>query len=122
MLKNVKTQTAQHGCREVVDMKEISLDTLVQVWMRAPEQRRAKAMNALRNRSEESVGPDAPPKVVRFHDAAKQLSITPRSLAYAMKRAGIEGVRLPGRQRAFGIRAQDLERLINNGTSEGGDV
>ena len=90
----------------------MKMEEFATAWIHASQDKRKAALQAL-----ESGGGEARrlPKVVRFHDAAKQLSITPRSLAYAMKRAGIEGVRLPGRSRAFGIRAEDLDRLIGGG-------
>ena len=53
------------------------------------------------------------PRVYRFGAAARSLSITPRALSYAMQSGGIQPVRLPGRSRAFGIRAADLDRLAN---------
>jgi hypothetical protein len=52
------------------------------------------------------------PKVLRFSEAARQLSLTTRALRYGLQAAGIEAVSLPGRSRAFGIRASDLDRLI----------
>jgi hypothetical protein len=55
------------------------------------------------------------PKVLRFSEAARQLSLTTRALRYGLQAAGIEAVSLPGRSRAFGIRASDLDKLIGGG-------
>jgi hypothetical protein len=74
-------------------------------------QDRAKILNSL---SRPDPAPrENTPKVLRFPEAARQLSITPRALFYAIRHAGIQTVKLPGRGRAFGIRASDLDRLVS---------
>jgi hypothetical protein len=63
----------------------------------------------------ESDTPQNAPRVLRFSEAARQLSLTTRALRYGLAAAGIEAVSLPGRSRAFGIRATDLDKLIGEG-------
>jgi hypothetical protein len=92
--------------------KTASLENIVAGWQSAPADRRAAAMRILHG--EQTPTPNAP-RVLRFSEAARQLSLTTRALRYGLAAAGIEAVSLPGRSRAFGIRATDLDKLIGEG-------
>jgi hypothetical protein len=91
-----------------VKQKTATLENVVEAWRPAPADRRAAALRILQGG--EPATADRP-LVYRWPAAARKLSITPRALHYAVEIAGIEPVRLPGRNRAIGIRSSDLDRL-----------
>jgi hypothetical protein len=96
-----------------MNSRAITLEHVADAWKTAPAERRADALRVLHGTDRDA--PQTGPKVYRWVEAARQLSVTTRCLRYAVDAAGIKPVRLPGRSRAFGIRATDLERLINGG-------
>ena len=86
-------------------------ETMLKAWLAAPEKRRTEALAVL-NGSGGGVGYS--PQVVRYSEAAKRLSVTVRSLRYGMARAGIKPVKFVGRTRGFGIKADDLKKLLED--------
>ena len=51
-------------------------------------------------------------KLVSFEDAAKRLNRSPRSLHLLARRGVLRKAKLPGFQRASGVLASDLDRLL----------
>ncbi len=88
--------------------REPSLEDIATVWTTSDLDRRRDTLYVLRNGLPQQTDDR---KVVRFNEAARMLSITPRSLRYAVDAAGIKAVKLPGRQRAFGLRTTDVAKL-----------
>ena len=62
--------------------------------------------------------PDA--VVVRWTEAARRLGVTTRTARDSARKAGIEPVKLPGGQRAIGLREQDLKLLLGGRDRVGG--
>lgn len=95
---------------KVPSMEDMSLK-----WMNASPEHKIAAMSALREGNDQDSREDDL-RVIRWQDAASRLSVTTRCVRDAAKALGIKPVRMPGRNRAIGLRARDL-RLIIDGSA-----
>lgn len=87
-----------------------TLENVLTAYQAAPQDRRAAALAALLGAG--ANGTPTGKKILRWREAARLASLTPRSLRYAVETAGIDPVVLPGRQRAIGIRETDFRNLF----------
>ncbi len=89
---------------------QATLENVLTAFQAAPTDRRAAALAALLGNG--ANGATGGRKILRWREAARLASLTPRSLRYAVEAAGLDPVVLPGRQRAIGIRESDFRNLF----------
>ena len=94
--------------------KAPSMEDMTALWLDASVGRRIAAWQQLLG--DEPEQPDSDLTVIRWQDAAKRLSVTTRCVRDAAKALGIKPVKMPGRERAIGLRERDL-RLIVQGSA-----
>ncbi len=101
---------------EPVADSEPTLELMTVEWLRAPVDKRKAALKALTG-IPHGKGFEDDRWVIRWQDAARLLSVTPRSVRNAVTACGIHPVFLTGSKRSLGIRATDLHRLMEGGAA-----
>ncbi len=87
----------------------VSLEVMVSAWQSATAEQKSAAVNALKSQpSQQAVDT---PSIIRWEALARRLSVSKRTVRNAIENAGINPVKLPGRNRSVGIRACDVWML-----------
>ncbi len=88
----------------------MTLEELLRAWQTASDARRKAAFATLRGEEPTSAPDDR--RIRRWHEAARELGVCVRTLRTWAQDAQLRPVKLPGRKRTYGLRASDLEKLI----------